>query len=207
MAVLDQMADLTMEYGFIDESVLLRERAVSLSPKDASAQLILSWSYACAQRWDAAITGFRKVLELEPENNSAQRILGLLLIIRGEPEAAIKIIQDIDSEWHQKIGLAAVYHALGQWEESDAVFAQWLELDARTAPLHVAYTAAFRSDIDLAFEWLYKAATIGPLVSQAAVHPFLHPLHDDPRWIPFLESIGKSPEQLESIDFKLILPE
>ncbi len=51
-------------------------------------------------------------------------------------------------------------------------------------------------DIDLAFEWLGKAATSGAGVSMAAVHPFLLKLHDDPRWLPFLESIGKSPAQL-----------
>lgn len=32
-------------------------------------------------------------------------------------------------------------------------------------------------------------------------------VHDDPRWIPFLESIGKSPEQLAAIPFEVTLPE
>jgi hypothetical protein len=32
-------------------------------------------------------------------------------------------------------------------------------------------------------------------------------IHDDPRWLPFLESIGKSPAQLAAIEFKVTLPE
>jgi hypothetical protein len=32
-------------------------------------------------------------------------------------------------------------------------------------------------------------------------------IHDDPRWLPFLESIGKSPAQLDAIKFKVTLPE
>jgi hypothetical protein len=32
-------------------------------------------------------------------------------------------------------------------------------------------------------------------------------LHDDPRWLPFLESIGKSREQLAAIEFEVKLPE
>jgi hypothetical protein len=32
-------------------------------------------------------------------------------------------------------------------------------------------------------------------------------IHDDPRWLPFLESIGMSPEQLAAIEFKVTLPE
>ena len=31
-------------------------------------------------------------------------------------------------------------------------------------------------------------------------------LYDDPRWLPFLASIGKSPEQLAAIEFKVTLP-
>ena len=31
--------------------------------------------------------------------------------------------------------------------------------------------------------------------------------YNDPRWLPFLESIGKSPEQLATIEFKVALPE
>jgi hypothetical protein len=31
-------------------------------------------------------------------------------------------------------------------------------------------------------------------------------LHDDPRWLPFLESIGKSPAQLDAIEFEVTFP-
>ena len=32
-------------------------------------------------------------------------------------------------------------------------------------------------------------------------------IHADPRWLPFLESIGKSPEQLAAIEFEVRLPQ
>jgi hypothetical protein len=32
-------------------------------------------------------------------------------------------------------------------------------------------------------------------------------IHNAPRWLPFLESIGKSPQQLHAIKFKVTLPE
>jgi hypothetical protein len=32
-------------------------------------------------------------------------------------------------------------------------------------------------------------------------------IHADPRWLPFLRKIGKAPEQLAKIDFKVTLPE
>jgi len=32
-------------------------------------------------------------------------------------------------------------------------------------------------------------------------------LHDDPRWLPYLEIIGYSPGQLAAIEFKVTLPD
>jgi hypothetical protein len=32
-------------------------------------------------------------------------------------------------------------------------------------------------------------------------------IRTDPRWLPFLESIGKSPDQLTAIEFDVTLPE
>jgi len=32
-------------------------------------------------------------------------------------------------------------------------------------------------------------------------------LHGEPRWLPFLESIGKSPAQLAAIPFEVTLPQ
>jgi hypothetical protein len=31
-------------------------------------------------------------------------------------------------------------------------------------------------------------------------------IHADPRWLPFLRKIGKAPEQLAKIEFKVTLP-
>lgn len=32
-------------------------------------------------------------------------------------------------------------------------------------------------------------------------------IYDDPRWLPFLESLGMSPDQLAAIKFNVTLPE
>jgi hypothetical protein len=31
-------------------------------------------------------------------------------------------------------------------------------------------------------------------------------IHSDPRWLPFLRKIGKAPDQLAKIEFKVPLP-
>ena len=77
---------------------------------------------------------------------------------------------------------------------------------AAHALLFLAYTLAFCGETDLSFEWLERAATVRKHVALAAVHPFLRNLHDDPRWLPFLESIGKSPDQLAGVELNFSLP-
>ena len=53
-------------------------------------------------------------------------------------------------------------------------------------------------------EWVeYDDPSLYEIVST----PLFDNLHSDPRWLPFLESIGKSPEQLAAIEFDVALPE
>ncbi len=45
-----------------------------------------------------------------------------------------------------------------------------------------------------------------PGLSEIPVEILFANIHDDPRWLPFLESIGRSPEQLAAIEFNVTLP-
>ncbi len=62
-------------------------------------------------------------------------------------------------------------------------------------------------EADRAFEWLDKAVQYHDAgLSLIAVDVQFANIHADPRWLPFLESIGKSPEQLAAIEFNVTLP-
>ncbi len=66
----------------------------------------------------------------------------------------------------------------------------------------------FRGEADRAFEWLDKAVTYNDSgLAEIVNQPQYANIHDDPRWLPYLESIGKSPEQLAAIEFNVSLPE
>ena len=67
---------------------------------------------------------------------------------------------------------------------------------------------AFRGEADRAFEWLDKAVEQNnPGLGAIAVTKLFAKIHGDPRWLPFLESVGYSPEQLAAIEFEVRLPE
>jgi tetratricopeptide (TPR) repeat protein len=129
-----------------------------------------------------------------------------VLLHKGEPQAALEAMQLDTSVWGQ-IGLPMVYHALGRKEESDAALAELIAEQEQSAAYNIAYVLAYRGEADRAFEWLAKAVDYqdGGL-SRINNEALFTRIHDDPRWSPFLENIGRSPEQLAAIKFEVKLP-
>jgi hypothetical protein len=66
---------------------------------------------------------------------------------------------------------------------------------------------AYRGENDRAFEWLAKAVLYrDPGLADIAVEPQFANIRQDPRWLPFLQQIGKAPEQLAAITFTVTVP-
>ncbi len=164
--------------------------------------------YRDAGRLDEAIASFRITLTLSPGYIGAQHFIGEALLLKGEPESALVAMQKEAFEGWRLIGLVMAHHALGQAAASDAVLAELIEKYEQEWAYNIAYVLAFRGAADRAFDWLNKAAAYnGPGLAEITIEPLLANIHFDPRWLPFLESIDKSPEQLAGIEFKVMLPE
>ena len=71
---------------------------------------------------------------------------------------------------------------------------------------NIAFVYAFRGEADQAFAWLDKALEHHEALSQILAEKLFDKIHPDPRWLPFLRRIGKAPDQLAKIKFKLTLP-
>jgi len=200
-------AHLTALLGRPDEALALIEFAVSRDPVNPISHFILGSYYLNAERWDEGIASLRIALMLSPDSNMAQYLIGMALLLKGEPQAALEVMQLEDSVLG-RIGLPMAYHALGKKDESDAALAALIEQDERDAAYGIACVLAYRGETDRAFEWLDKAAEYKDMgLTEIMFQPQFANIRDDPRWQPFLESIGKSPEQLDAIEFKVTLPE
>jgi tetratricopeptide (TPR) repeat protein len=159
-------------------------------------------------RLDEAITSFRTALTLGPGRIVAQYNMGVALLLKDEPEAALAAFAEEADEGYRVIGLSMAYHSLGQTAESDAALAELIEKFERGVAYNIAYVLTYRGEADLAFEWLDKAVERNdPGLAEIPVDVMFANIHDDPRWLPFLESIGKSPEQLAAIEFEVRLPQ
>lgn len=143
----------------------------------------------------------------EPAYLGTRQLIGLALLRGGKHEAALDAIQQESNEGYRLIGLAIAYHALGRLADSDAAIGELIEKYEHEAAYNIAFILAFKDDTDRAFAWLDKAVqNYDPGLAEIAVEPLFQNLHPDPRWQPFLNTIGKSKEQLERIQFRRKLP-
>jgi tetratricopeptide (TPR) repeat protein len=201
-------ANLTLNLGRTEEAIALAEYVVSRDPVNALGHGSLGFDYLLAGRSDEAMASLRTALSLSPGRIGAQAIIGYALLQQGKPDAALAWMQLESFEGFRLLGLAMAYHALGQAAESDAALAEMIDKYEKDAAYNIAYVLAFRGEADRAFEWLdkavqYKDAGLSSIPTQIEFTS----IQSDPRWLPFLESIGKSPAQLDAIEFKVTLPE
>lgn len=200
-------ASLIFSLGRLDEAVALTEFLVARDPVNPDNHNALGVLYTYAGRWDEAIDSFNTVLTLSPDYILGQHFIGQALLLKGELQTALEVMESEDSPISM-IGLAMVYHSLGRTDESDAALADLIEQHEQSAAYNIAFVLAWRGEADRAFEWLDKAVEYKDVGMSAIVSDKLFSnIHDDPCWLPFLESIGRSPEQLAAIEFKVTLPE
>jgi len=155
-------------------------------------------------RYDAAIASYRTVLSLSPSRGNAHAQLGTALLRKGDAAAALAEIEQEKSEADWGISLPMAYCALGRKAEADAALNALIAKYEKDSAYNIAYVYAFCGDADKAFEWLDKAVAYqDPGLSEIVTENLFDKIHSDPRWLPFLRKLGKAPEQLAKIEFKM----
>ena len=208
LSVLATSATLLQSLGRLDEALALEEAAVRRDPVNVTALFNLGYHQRMAGRLDAAIASFRTVLSLSPSNGGAHCQLGVALLLKGDAKGALAEIEQETSEIYKMIGLPMAYHALGRKADSDAALAALIAKYEKDGPSNIASVYAYRGEADKAFAWLDKAVEYGDGgLGEIVTDNLFDKIHADPRWLPFLRKIGKAPEQLAKIEFKVTLPQ
>jgi TolB-like protein/Flp pilus assembly protein TadD len=188
----------------LEDAIALDEHVVAEDPINPISVNNLGYHYFLAGRHDDAIATLRSASRLAPGMIGVEYWIGMALLAKGEPEAALAEIQKESDEGWRLLGLTTAYHALGRRQESDAALVDTIAKYASDSAYNIAYVLAYRGEADRAFEWLDKAmAYQDPGLSEIAVQPLFANIESDPRWPPFLRKLGKAPEQLAAIPFNL----
>jgi TolB-like protein/Flp pilus assembly protein TadD len=206
--VLRNSATLLGSLGRTDEALALDETVVRRDPVNVTALYSLGLNQRMAGRFDAAIASFHTALSLAPGRGGTHAELGNALLLKGDAQGALAEIEQETIQVWKMIGQPMAYHALGRKVDSDAALAALIAKYGKDAPYNIASVYAFRGEADTAFEWLDKAVEYrDPVIAEAVTENLFDKIHADPRWLPFLRKVGKAPEQLAKIEFKVTLPQ
>jgi TolB-like protein/Tfp pilus assembly protein PilF len=206
--VLRNSPTLLNNLGRLDEALALDEAIVRRDPVNVTTLFNLSLHLRWAGRLDAAIASLRTVLNLAPGRGGAHSDIGIALLLKGDAQGALAEIEQETNESWKMIALPMAYHALGRKADSDAALAPLIAKYEKDSPENIAYVYAYRGEADQAFAWLDKAVEYGdPGLAEIVTDNLFDNIRNDPRWLAFLRKLGKAPEQLAKIEFKVTLPQ
>jgi tetratricopeptide (TPR) repeat protein len=193
--------------GRLDQALVLQEMVVRRDPVSLTALYSLGGVQRFAGRSDAAIASYQSVLRLSPGRGGAHFNLGVALLLKGDASAALTEMEHEPAENWRMIGLPLALHALGRKADSDQALVALIAKYEKEWSYNIAYVYAYRGEADKAFEWLdkaieYKDSGLGEIVPEI----LFAKIRGDPRWLPFLRKLGKAPDQLGKIEFKVTLP-
>jgi hypothetical protein len=123
---------------------------------------------------------------------------------KGDAAAALVEIERDTAEVYRVVGLPMAYCALGRTSDYEKALVDQIKQEEKEGPYSIAYVYAFCGNADKAFEWLDKAVAYkDPGLAEIVTENLFDKIHSDPRWLPFLRKVGKAPDQLAKIEFKM----
>ena len=205
--VISAAAVLLVNLGRLDAVIVLQQYVTTQDPVNLARHSNLGLFYRLAGHWEQAIASKRTVLRLNSDARYVHYEIGVALLFSGEAQAALEEMRQEPFENSRLAGLSMTYHALGQTTESDAALEQLIAKNEVDWYYTIATVMAYRNESDRAFDQLAKVVEYhSDSLAKVPTENLFSNLHADPRWLPFLQSIGKSPEKLDAIEFKVTLP-
>jgi adenylate cyclase len=206
-SALGNAATLLKNLGRLDEALAIYEAVVRRDPVNVTTLFNLGIAQRYAGRYDAAIASFRTALNLSPGMGGAHFGLGATLLFKGDANGAVAEFKRETSDPVRMLGMPIAYCGLGRKPEADQAFAALIAKYEKDWSYNIASDYAFCGNADKAFEWLDKAVEYkDPGLGETVTENLFARIHSDPRWPAFLRKLGKAPEQLAKIEFKVTLP-
>jgi adenylate cyclase len=154
---LDGEALLSMALGRWDDAFRQVNTALAQDPMDPPSLFILTEIQMRRGHLPEAEAAMRRALDIRPTMGGGHFVLGLVMLARGDRDAALLEMQRETTDFSQQAGLAIVYSALGRKADSDAALARMLKEQADGNAFEIAEVYAFRGQSDEAMHWLERA--------------------------------------------------
>ena len=176
--------------GRLHEATELIQRALTFDPLNAGAYRSLTLVHTRAGDIAGAELAAKKAIELNPKATFTHWWMGIVCLMQGRLDEALKEIEQEEGSVFRLQALAIVHHARGSAAESDAALRRLIDIGSEGSAFQIAEAYAYRGNTDPAFEWLERAYVqrdTGIPFTKTSL--FLTNIHGDPRWRPFLEKL------------------
>jgi TolB-like protein len=150
-------ACLSLALGHWDDALRQIKVAIAKDPLDPDSFWVLTEIQLHRGHLSEAEAAERRALDIRPTFAYAHNYLGLVLLARGERDAALIEMQQETTDDGKQQGLAMVYYVFGRKAESDAALARLIKGYADADAFEIAETYAFRGQPDEAMHWLERA--------------------------------------------------
>jgi adenylate cyclase len=206
--VLFNSARLADALGKTDLAIRLGEYIAERDPLFFWAQLNLAGQYFVAGRIDDALARFALAKSLNASAGAVRWKSGLARLVAGDAEGALAEFEKEHNQVYRLHGLTLAYHDLGREQASRKALHELVEKERDVWPYGLARAYAWLGDADETFRYLEdkKARPDALQMGGLATHPMFRKMHGDTRWLPFLESIGQTPEQVAAFKFNVEPP-
>jgi tetratricopeptide (TPR) repeat protein len=150
-------ATLSIAFGRWDQALRQLKSALARDPLRTTSFYDLAEVQMRRGHLPEAEAAMRRGLDIHPTYEWGRWLLGLILLARGDRDAALHEMQQVTPDSGRQVGLAMVYFALGRKADSDAALAVLLKDHADDDSFEIANVYALRGQPDEAIHWLERA--------------------------------------------------
>ncbi len=177
--------------GQVEKAIELTRAALANEPLRSSWYQWLAMDLFGLNRLDESEAAIRKAIELQPHAEGYYQALTMILVQRGDANAALAEAQQEPAGVWQDIALAMARQIGGDPAAADAALKNLIDKHAAIAAYNIAEVYALRSDAGKTFEWLERAWSIrDPGITSLLNDPFILRYKDDPRFSAFCRKVG-----------------
>jgi len=116
--------------GFFTESIAYYQRSINLKPLALDAKFGYIYPTSAMGQWDQVKTKYREILEIDPQNTTANYRMGSIFYGNGEYEKALKYFEKVVNLYPFDYDVLVMYawtqFQLGKFREAEVLFNQAL---------------------------------------------------------------------------------
>lgn len=175
--------------GRFEEAQRLSDVALRLDPINNAVRRQLGDTYGFGDDQDTAIEVYSSILDDNPGIARIHGRMARVYMANGDLDAAAEHYAAEPVDWVHDMGDIMLAIARdGDWRPMAVAYEEhYGYLNA----YQLAEIYAYAGDTETAFQWLSHTATYrDPGATWSKISQFLRPLHDDPRWAPYIKSVG-----------------